>query len=181
MLKKTVARIKSAIRLVKKSKQIIAQQLFDKEAIIDLVALLVLTFSIVLIVGGLVLTTMGGNPPAEGTLAGMSSENAISFVSFIPGIPFNVGDLAKSSVATVGVASWILGIDLMLIGMGLWARHRLARLAALIVFSLALCFQVIQLLILGVLGAPSSITGLIVDAAIIYILFAKFNLPEKYS
>ena len=149
--------------------------LSDRTLITDLVAKFTITFGVVLIVSGLYLMIV--NPSASSHVA-QSSQNvqsAVAAVDWIPGIPFYVGELSNVGAVSVGSVSWILGVDLLLVGLGLWVRHRLARLAAITIFGLAAFFQFIQFLLLGVVGSPISVVELFVDGAIVYCLFSKFD------
>jgi hypothetical protein len=97
-------------------------------------------------------------------------------VAWIPGIPFIIGDLTSLSAAiTIGSVFWIIGIDMLLVGLGLWTRHRFVRLAAILLFSLAAFFQFIEFLFFGVLGSSLSVVELCVDVVLVYFLFSKFD------
>jgi hypothetical protein len=92
-------------------------------------------------------------------------------MSQIPGIPFELGDLINSGGLTlVGIALWVVGFDVLLVGLGLWARSKLAKWVALMVFSVAAFFDLVQFLLLGLLGSPSSVIGIFVNGLIVYLL-----------
>lgn len=146
--------------------------LSDRALITDYVAKLTITFGVVLIVSGLYL--MITNPSAS-TQASQSLPSAVSAVDWIPGIPFYVGNLSNVAAITVGSVSWILGVDLLLVGLGLWVRHAVARLAALMLFALAAFFQFVQFLFLGIIGSPTSVAELLIDVAFVYCLFSRFD------
>ncbi len=141
----------------------------DRPLITDLISKLVITFGVVLIIGGLflILTVKGASSQAVQTV--------VSSVNWVPGIPFYIGQLANLSTSTIGLVSWLIGLDLLLVGLGLWVRHRLARFTALAMFALAACFQFVQFLYLGAVGAPASFAGLFVDGILVYFLFARFD------
>jgi hypothetical protein len=103
------------------------------------------------------------------------AKSAVSVLDWIPGIPFYIGDLANAAATAVGLVCWILGIDFLLVGLGLWVRHRLARLAALMMFALAAFFQFVQFLLLGILGSPMSIIEFSIDGVFVYLLFSRFD------
>ena len=93
-----------------------------------------------------------------------------------------MGSLTNTSVSIIGLISWFIGLDLLLVGLGLWVRHNFARLAALMIFALAACFQFIQFLLSGIMGSPASITGLILNGILFYFILLKFDsqtVPEK--
>jgi len=149
--------------------------LSDRTLITDLVAKFTITFGVVLIVSGLYLMIVNPSASSQVAQSNQSVQSAVSAVDWIPGIPFYVGALSNVGAVTVGSVSWILGVDLLLVGLGLWVRHRLARLAAITIFGLAAFFQFVQFLFLGVIGSPISVVELFVDGAIVYCLFSKFD------
>ena len=136
----------------------------------DLIAKLVITFGVVLIVGGLYLMTANFDGSDQ-----IAAQSTVSLVNWVPGIPFFIGELTSAGASTVGLVSWIIGIDLLLVGLGLWIRHRLARLAAISIFGLSAIFQFVQFLYFGFLGSPTSILELFVDCIIAYFLFSQFD------
>jgi hypothetical protein len=154
---------------------------FSNRALItDIIAKLVITFGVVLIVGGLYLMITAGDASTQ--VVQTSSKTAVSLFNWVPGIPFYIGDLANLSTSTVGLVSWLVGLDLLLVGLGLWVRHKLARFTALMIFVLAACFQFVQFLYLGILGAPTSVIELCIDGILVYLLFSKFDFqtgPRK--
>jgi len=148
--------------------------LTDLTLITDALAVIIIAIGVVLIVSGLYLMVrdvIASTQFAQTNLA----KSAVSAVDWIPGIPFYVGDLAKSSIVIIGLVSWILGIDLLLVGLGVWVRHRLARFAALGIFGLAGFVQLVQFLLLGILGSPVSVMELCADGLIVYCLLSRFD------
>jgi lysylphosphatidylglycerol synthetase-like protein (DUF2156 family) len=145
------------------------KSLSNSTLITDLIAELVITFGVVLIVGGLYLMIID---PTSSTQA---TQTLVSVVGWVPGIPFYIGNLANLGGSTVGLVSWLIGLDLLLVGLGLWVRHKLARFTALVIFALAAFFQFVEFLYLGILGAPTSVLELCIDAILIYFLFSKFD------
>ena len=143
--------------------------LSDRILITDLVSKLVITFGMVLIVGGLYLILTGAG------ISNQAAQSMVSAVSWVPGIPFYIGDIANVSASSAGLVSWLIGLDLLLVGLGLWVRHRLARFTALAIFALAALFQFIQFLFLGSLGAPASVFDLCVDVILVFFLFSRFD------
>ena len=104
-----------------------------------------------------------------------AARSVIETTSWIPGLPFFVSDIAGCSITAIGLVSWVMGINLLLTGLGLWIRHNLARLVALVIFSISAVIQFAQFLLLGIVGSPYSIVLLILNAAIAYFLFTKFD------
>ena len=142
--------------------------LSDRTLITDLVCKLVITFGVVLIIGGLYL--MLTDPGTS-----QAVESVVSSVAWVPGIPFYIGNLSNLSSSTVGLVSWIVGLDLLLVGLGLWVRHKLARFTALAIFALAALVQFLQFLFSGVVGTPSSVLEIVVDGMLVYFLFTRFD------
>ncbi len=160
--------------------------LSDRILITDLISKLVITFGVVLIIGGLYLMITASSQVPQTSSA---INSVVSVADWIPGIPFYIGNLANTSVTTIGLVSWFVGLDLLLVGLGLWVRHKLARFTALAIFALSACFQFIQFLFLGILGASTSVIELCVDIILVYFLFSRFdsqtglkyNLPANVS
>jgi lysylphosphatidylglycerol synthetase-like protein (DUF2156 family) len=150
----------------------------DRTLITDVLAVIIITIGVVLIVSGFYLIVRAVSASSQVAQTNLA-KSAVSAVDWIPGIPFYVGDLAKSSITVIGLVSWILGIDLLLVGLGVWARHRLARFAALVIFGLAGFFQFVQFLLLGILGSPVSVIELCADGAIVYCLLSRFDSADN--
>lgn len=149
--------------------------LSNRALITDLVAKLVITFGVVLLVGGLYLMLTQPSIAAQSVQSGTAVETVVSTVNWIPGIPFYIGDLANLSSSIVGLVSWIVGLDLLLVGLGLWVRNRLAHFAALAIFALSAYFQFIQFIQWGIVGAPTAVVQLCADVFFLYFLFSKFD------
>jgi len=144
----------------------------DKVLVTDLLSKFVITFGTVLIVGGLYLMLFNAGSTN-------SSKLAVDILSWVPGIPFNVYDLTACSASILGLVTWIIGVDLLVIGLGFWVRHSFARWVGLIFFGSATAFQFIQFIYWGITGALSSLVSLICDAVIFYFLFTRFDLRKK--
>ena len=147
----------------------VRKYLSDRTLITDLITKLMITFGVVLIVGGLYLMITGAGTSTEAV------KTMVSAVDWVPGIPFYIANLGNASASIVGLVSWIVGLDLLLVGLGLWVRNELARFAALAIFALSAYFQLIQFLHWGIVGAPTATVQLCVDGFLIYFLFSKFD------
>ena len=147
----------------------------DNGLITDILAKLIITFGVVLIIAGIYLMIVNPNVSSQ---ANVGTQTPVATVAWVPGIPFFAGDLANVNAIVVGSVSWILGVDLLLVGMGLWVRHRFARLAAIMTFSLAAFFQFIQFLLFGILGSPTSLVELGVNALLVFLLLTKFDAQK---
>ena|GEM_PF-3406364 len=147
----------------------------DRPLIMDIIAKLTITFGVMLLISGLALMLSDSTLVSKVPLTDSTVESAAGVMSWIPGIPFNINETVSFNVTTAGLATWIVGIDLLLIGLGIWAKHRLAHLAAVVTFGLATIFQFQQFFTLGIIGAPASIIGLTINGTITYVLFATLN------
>jgi hypothetical protein len=147
----------------------------DRTLITDLLTKFTITFGVVLIIGGLYL--MMTDPAASTQVAQTNSatQSVVSVMDWIPGIPFYISSLVNAGATAIGLVSWILGIDFLLVGLGFWVRNRIARLIGLMIFILAAIFQFVQFLYLGILGSPTSIIEFLVDGIFVYFLFSKFE------
>jgi hypothetical protein len=148
-------------------------------ALTDLLARLIVVFGVALIAGGFYSVIAYASASTQVAQTSSAAKSVVSILDWIPGIPFYVCDLADFSAATIGLVSWILGIGLLLVGLGLWGRRRLARLAALAIFGAAAFFQFVQFLLLGFLGSPISIVELCADGVIVYSLLSRFDSTDQ--
>jgi hypothetical protein len=144
---------------------------FNKARVADIVFLLTVTFGVISLVGGFSIILFTASLPAR--ISGISAveESVIFVVSQIPGIPLEFGDLISSGgLNAVGVALWIMGFNILLIGLGLWTKSKAAKWIAFGVFSVATFMEFVQFLLLGVLGSPSSVVGIFVNGLIVYMI-----------
>ena len=100
----------------------------------------------------------------------VTAEQAAFVVNQFPGIPILVTDVADQGFLTVGLVTSILGVDLLLVGAGLRAGIRIAKWTAIMLFSLAVYFDFVEFLVLGLLGAPMSLAMAVLNAVILYLL-----------
>ncbi|MGD6850486.1 MAG: hypothetical protein ACQCN6_00320 [Candidatus Bathyarchaeia archaeon] len=151
----------------------------DRPLVTDIISKLIITFGVVLLISGLYLMLVDSGLMGQEPLANSAMQTATAVVSWVPGIPFSTSDLVGYNITTIGLVSWIVGIDLLLVGLGVWARHRLALLAAVVIFVLAAGFQFYQFFMLGIAGAPASLVGLCINGVIAYFLFLTFNWAKQ--
>ena len=147
----------------------------DKATVTDLLSLFIIALGMVLIIGGLTLTILDTSFGGLSSQSGFTAGTAASTINLVPGIPFFTGDLASTSLTMVGLVSWVLGIDFLLIGLGIWVRHKLARLLMLSIFLVSFLFQFVQFMLLGYMGSPSSILDMVTCGFLSYLLFSKFD------
>ena len=147
--------------------------LADRVLITDLISKLVISFGVVAMVGGLYLMIIGGN---VSTQAGV---NTVVFAAdWIPGIPLSIKSLAGAGASALGLTCWVIGLDLLLVGLGIWVRHRLPRYIAISMFILAACFQFSDFFLNGIVGSPPSLVEALIDALFVYFLFFVFDSPK---
>ena len=135
----------------------------------DVVSKITITIGVVMIVGGLYL--MIANPSG----LSQTTQSVASTLDWIPGIPFYIGDLISNGAVIMGLVIWILGIDLLVLGLGLWVRHRFARLTAIMILLIAAFVQFVQFLYVGIIGSPASIIELLFDAVLLFFLLLRFD------
>ena len=161
-IKKYLSELNSYILKVKK-------YINDRTLVTDLLTKLVITFGVMLVVGGLYLIMTNPSGSTQG------AQSIVSTVNWIPGIPFSIGSLVNVGATSVGLVSWFIGIDLLLVGLGFWVRSRIARFIGLTIFILAALFQFVQFMFVGIMGSPASIIELLIDASFIYFISLKFD------
>jgi hypothetical protein len=159
----------------KKFSNLFKKHLDNKEAITNILSEIIITLGVVLIVGGIYLMILDPSSSNQTLQTTVAAKTVINTTAWIPGIPFFVNDLANCSITAIGLVSWLMGINLLLTGLGLWVRHGLARLVALSIFCLSASVQFVQFLLFGIIGSPNSVVLLILDAVILYLLFTKVD------
>lgn len=143
--------------------------------ITDLLSKLIITFAVVLIVGGLYLMIFDPSASGQSVQTNVAARSVTATTAWIPGLPFFASDIAGCSMTAVGLISWVMGVNLLLTGLGLWIRHKLARLVGLALFSISAAIQFAQFLLLGIIGSPYSIILLILNSTIAFFLFTRFD------
>jgi hypothetical protein len=149
----------------------------DRTLITDLLTKLIITFGVVLIIGGLYLMITDPGASTQVAQTNSAAQSVVSTMEWIPGIPFLISSLVNVGATAIGLVSWILGIDFLLVGLGFWVRNRIARLIGLMIFILAAFFQFVQFLYFGILGSSTSIIEFLVDGIFVYFLFSRFESP----
>ncbi len=152
--------------------------LSDKVLVTDLTTKFVIAFGVVLLIGGLYLMIIDPGSASSPAQAVNAIQTVVTDLNWVPGIPFYIGNL-NCGASITGLVSWLIGLDLLLVGLGLWVRHKLARFVALAIFALSALFQFIQFVNVGIEGAPSSVFVLLLDVAFIFFLFTRFDMPKQ--
>jgi hypothetical protein len=142
----------------------------EKSSIEDGLFISSVTIGIVLLLGGLFTLYLSTCIPAR--VSGVESmvQNIVTIISLVPGAPVSFSDLANSGLVMVGLVSWIIGLNNLLIGLGLWAKNRIAKIVALGIFTLATIVNIIIFILNGVLGAPYAIIGIITNLTFVILL-----------
>jgi len=161
--------LKGLLNEVKKSQSHIIKYTSNRALVTDIISKLFITFGVALIIGGLYLVI--ANPWSSY----QANQSAASVIDWVPAIPFSTTALVTCSSSTVGLVSWIIGVDLLLLGLGFWVRNNLARLVGLIMITLAAVFQFIDFIQVGIMGSVSSVVVLFVDGLIAYFLLSRYD------
>ena len=147
-------------------KNIRLPSLQNKVLLADVLFLVVTTSGIMLTISGLFVMILAATLPAEVSGVELLQQSVLSVLGLIPGVPINMNDLEGSS------------LDLLVVGLGLWVRSKVARWIAIIVFTSSVFFNFVQFLLLGLLGAPMATVSLLVNALILYLLW-KVDLEDQ--
>jgi hypothetical protein len=141
----------------------------------DLLAIMAVSLGVTLAVGGIFLIISDMTTVNPLTVKSTTKSMA-NIIDMFPGVPFSMSwpyDLVSSGITTVGLVTWIMGIDILLVGLGLWTRHKLAKMIGIVVFGLATCFDFMQFLFFGVSGAPVAVFGAVINGLIVYLLLTN--------
>ena len=145
----------------------------DKSLAIDALILATAAFGVTLLIGGLFLTILDANWIMGANETNSIAQSITRILEMLPGVPFPLNDLADSSTTVLGLISWVVGLDLLLVTLGLWTRHSMARWIAILVFSLAAYSDFTRFLLFGIVGSPSATVGLGFDCLMIYFLLKE--------
>jgi hypothetical protein len=96
----------------------------NKLLISDFISMTVITLGVVLLVGGLYLMATDSGNLSRNEANQLLPQSPASIIGTVPGIPFDINSLSTNSSSSVGFTSWVVGLDFLLIGLGLWVRHR---------------------------------------------------------
>ncbi len=145
----------------------------DKSSVARILFVTLVTFGIILLIGGLFLIALAMNLPTELSDTDSITQSVASIINQIPGVPVNVNDL--TNLTMIGIVSWIIGLNILLIGLGLWVKSKLAKWTALGIFALATLTDFIQFLLSGILGSPGAIPGVLINGTFLYFI-SKLDL-----
>ena len=144
---------------------------FSKPIIPNLLLILSVTLGVVLLIGGLAIVLFAASLPAKVSGIDATTKAVVFVMGQIPGIPFELSDFIDNGGLTVlGIALWVVGLNILFIGLGIWVRSKLAKWIGLVFFSTAAFFDFTQFLLFGLLGSPTSIVGVFANGLIAYSL-----------
>lgn len=129
-----------------------------------------ITLGVVVLIGGLFLIILDAILPVKANGTSLTVHSVAFILDMLPGIPLCISDLISSGITVAGLISWLVGLDILLVGLGLWAKHKMARRIAFLLFLLAAYFDFIQFLLFGFVGSPNSAVGLSLNGLIVYFL-----------
>lgn len=142
----------------------------NKSLIADVIFVTSMTSGVVLLVGGLFITILAASLPERISGVDSLAQSIVFVMGQIPGVPLSLEDLINNGLATVGIVSWIIGFDVLLVGLGLWVKSKFAKWVAMMIFSLAAFFDFVRFLFLGLLGSSNSLIGMFVNGSIVFLL-----------
>jgi len=142
----------------------------SKSLIAGVLSITSITIGVILLVEGLYLIILDASLPLRAGEASLTVQSVAFVLEALPGIPLCISDLAYSGITALGLISWIVGLDILLVGLGLWAKHKIAQWAAFFIFLVAAFFDFVQLLLFGFVGSPNSAVGLSLNGLILYLL-----------
>ena len=128
----------------------------------DLLAITAISLGVILAVGGLFLVISDAMILSAASKTQATTQSLAYIIDMFPGVPFSMSwpyDLVSEGITAIGIIAWVVGIDILLVGLGLWTGHKLARWVAIAVFGLATWFDFVTFLFFGVSGAPEAVFG----------------------
>jgi lysylphosphatidylglycerol synthetase-like protein (DUF2156 family) len=132
--------------------------------------LLLAIMGIAMFVGGLYLIIADKTLPLSADTARSTSFFAVQIVVQILGYPLPTNEMISDSISAVGIATLVVSLDVLIISLGLWFKSKLALWIAMIVIALAAYFDFVSFLYQGLMGAPASAPGVIINGLMIYVL-----------
>jgi lysylphosphatidylglycerol synthetase-like protein (DUF2156 family) len=146
----------------------------NRSLVTDALLLVPITLGVLLLVAGLLIIILSASLPAQASDVDSTTQSIVFVMSQIPGVPLNFNDLANGSLTMIGMVSWIIGLDIILIGLGLRARSRFAKWIAMGVFVIAAFFDLVTFLNVGILGSFGAFIGIFINGFFVY-LFSKVD------
>ena len=80
------------------------------------------------------------------------------------GFPLPTNYMVSESLSAIGFSTLLIGVDLLVLSVGIRAKNKLATWVALFILVLAVFFDFVAFLYQGILGAPMSVPGMLINA-----------------
>ena len=125
---------------------------------------------IAMVIGGLFLIIIDTTLPINADTARSTSFFAIQSMDQVLGFPLPIDEMINDSITAVGIATSIIGLDLLIVSQGLRAKNKLALWIAIVILALATFFDVVSFLFQGIIGAPASVPGAVINGLALYVL-----------
>jgi hypothetical protein len=165
--------------MTKETKKVILPQIFNQTYIPDTLFLISVTMGIVLMIAGLATIILPTTLPSQFSDLNLLQNSITQILSILPGIPLIIQDLSSYGLTAIGITTWIVGIDLLAVGLGLWRKNNLAKWVAILIFALGAYFDFVQFLLSGLIGAPTAIIGLALNVLVLFLLWkANFKVTN---
>ena len=148
---------------------------------IRFISLLLTIMGIAMIIGGLLVIVADRVLPTNADAARSTWFFAIQNVDQTFGFPLSTNDMISNSITSVGIATSIIGLTLLVLREGLRAKKKSALWIAIIIFALATFFDMVAFLYQGLLGAPASAPGAIINGLMLYVLLRDRELFTRTS
>jgi len=140
------------------------------------VSVLLAIIATIMVFGGLFSAISDAILPVNADTTRPSVFIYLQTIDQILGFPLPVNEMANTSITSLGIATSVIGLDLLVISQGLRTKNRLALWIAIVVLLLATYFDVVSFLFHGLLGAPMSALGATVNGLMFYALVKSRRL-----
>lgn len=78
-----------------------------------------MTLGVVLLVGGLFLMILDASIKMKADKTSFIVQSVVVILDMFPGILLPINDLSDSGITVIGLFSWVIGLDFLLVGLGL--------------------------------------------------------------
>jgi lysylphosphatidylglycerol synthetase-like protein (DUF2156 family) len=123
----------------------------------------------VMLVGGVLLIFVDLTVAESDAIRNVALSYVQTFEQVI-GFPLPSYGFANNSLSAIGIATCIVGFDLLMVSLGLLVRSKMARWIAIVIFALATFFDFALFLLQGIMGAPASLPGTFINGLMVYVL-----------
>lgn len=148
---------------------------------IHFVSLLLTIFGIAMVIGGVFSIVADITLPMNADTARSNLFFTLQSVDQILGFPLPANEMINNSITIVGISTCVIGLDLLVVSVGLRAKNKLALWIAIIILALAAYFDVVSFLFQGLLGAPASVPGAIINVLVLYVLLKNRESFKRTS